>query len=170
MKFVGISKYSYSTNPSAGTLYSTGICRTTSGWPMLPSFGERRRGGQVLRIPFGRAAVRPPRRGCLFSAADRLRSLANFPCFGSACHGGIVAVRHLIPDRLRPRPRVLVGEQRHRPDLAGPVAAHAVLVEDRRDVLVERRHVLRRLRRVLSGAAAPTIAAPAPSPPRRSQT
>ena len=42
---------------------------------------------------FGSPSGAPPfahRVRTSFSAAERLRSLANFPCFGSACHGGIV--------------------------------------------------------------------------------
>ena len=40
-----------------------------------------------------------------------------------------------LADRLRPRPRRLVVEQRHRSDVAGPMALDAVGVEDRGDVL-----------------------------------
>ena len=47
-------------------------------------------------------------------------------------------------DRARPRPRFGEGHQRHRRDRIGPVAGLALLLEDRRDVLGERR----RLRRV----------------------
>ena len=42
-------------------------------------------------------------------------------------------------DRARPRPRLLVGHERHRRDRIGPVARFALLLEDRRDVLGERR-------------------------------
>ena len=48
-------------------------------------------------------------------------------------------VGNLARDRLRPRTRVLVGEQRHRRDVTGPMATRAVREEDRRHVLVERR-------------------------------
>ena len=46
-------------------------------------------------------------------------------------------------DGLRPRPRLGVGQERHRREFAGPVAARAVGVENRRDVLRERRDVAR---------------------------
>src|SRR5262249_46273382 len=51
------------------------------------------------------------------------------------------AVADLVDDRLRIRARVFVGEQRHRRDLALTMTARAVLVEDGRDVLRERRDV-----------------------------
>src|SRR6266516_1687563 len=40
-------------------------------------------------------------------------------------------------DRLRPRPCFSVAQQRHRPDLARPMAALAIFLQDRKNVLVE---------------------------------
>ena len=53
-----------------------------------------------------------------------------------------VPVADFVADGLRPGPGLLVREKRHRRDFAGPVAAGAVLENDGRDVLAERRHVL----------------------------
>src|SRR5439155_7570258 len=50
---------------------------------------------------------------------------------------------HLFLDRARPGAGVLIGQKRHRRGLAGPVAFHAAVVEDRRDVASER-HLGRR--------------------------
>jgi hypothetical protein len=46
----------------------------------LPAVGELRKRWQIPGVAFSRS----------FSVALRLRSFANLPCFGSACHGGIV--------------------------------------------------------------------------------
>ena len=59
--------------------------------------------------------------------------------------------RHLLVgdarlDRPRPRPRLGVGHERHRRDRVGPVTRLALLLEDRRDVLGERRRLRRRRR------------------------
>ena len=64
-------------------------------------------------------------------------------------------VADLVADRLRPGAGILVGQERHRGDLARDDGTRAVLVEDRRDILGEgwdtpgglRRIVLRRIRR-----------------------
>jgi len=40
-------------------------------------------------------------------------------------------------DRLRPWPRFFIAQQRHRPDLTWAMAALAILLQDRKDVLVE---------------------------------
>src|SRR4026209_869732 len=62
------------------------------------------------------------------------------------------AVGDLVANILGSRPHVVVGEKRHRADLARSVTGCAVLVEDRRDVFRERRH--RRFRRRLIGGPA----------------
>ena len=46
-----------------------------------------------------------------------------------------VAGNYLLLDGSRPGPRLLIGEKRHRSDLAGPVAGHAVLLQNRRNIL-----------------------------------
>src|SRR5262249_35640142 len=55
-------------------------------------------------------------------------------------------------NRLRPPPRILVGEQRHWRELAGSMAVRAVLEKDRRDVFGERRGRRFRRRRLCAGA------------------
>ena len=71
--------------------------------------------------------------------------------------------RHLVigdarADRARPRPRLCVGDERHRRDRIGPVARLALVLEDRRDVLREGR---RRRRRGLRAARADASASSA---------
>ena len=56
---------------------------------------------------------------------------------------GTSVIRHARANRPRPRPRLLVGDERHRRDRIGPMARFALLLEDRRDVLRERRRRLR---------------------------
>src|SRR6185436_6809888 len=63
--------------------------------------------------------------------------------------------RHLafddaVPDGSRPRPRALIIQQRHRADLAWPMAVLAVLLKNRQDVF---RKGHRRCRSVLRSAA-----------------
>ncbi len=92
---------------------------------------------QILRVAFGGAGLDPPRNRALLIIREA-------PCIGEMADGRIGmprrhrALRHLRRDGARPGARVLVGEQRHRRDLARPMADGAVLEEDRRDVLVER--------------------------------
>ena len=54
--------------------------------------------------------------------------------------GRHVARRHAIANRTRPRTRLFVGLQRHRRDRIRPVARLALVLENRRDVLGERRY------------------------------
>ena len=59
------------------------------------------------------------------------------PTWRSMYHGGISRVDDLLLDRARPRPRVLVGQQRHRRDRARAMAVLTGALQDRRDVLAE---------------------------------
>ena len=65
---------------------------------------------------------------------------------GSAGHGGMLAGGDLRADRPRPRPRVAIGQERHRRGFARPMAADAAAEKDGGDVAVERRPHGRRLR------------------------
>src|SRR5206468_931621 len=49
-----------------------------------------------------------------------------------------LALRHLVFHRARPRPRVLVRQERHRRDRIGTMALRAGTLQDRRDILGER--------------------------------
>ena len=73
------------------------------------------------------------------SSCDSERSLANLPTCGSANHGGIFLRHHRLPNRLRPRTRFLVIEQRHRRCLARAMTILAPLLKDRQHVLLKRR-------------------------------
>ncbi len=104
-----------------------------------PALDVLRRRRQVLRIALGRAVVRP-------ALDDGLLLIAQSALVGELAVGLVgMPRRHdagddLVADLLRVRPRAVVGEERHRRDLARPVTAGAVLVKDRRDVFREGRH------------------------------
>ena len=67
-------------------------------------------------------------------------SFLNFctPTLRSMCHGGIWRVVDAALDRPRPRPRLLVGDERHRRDRVRLMARLALRLKNRRDVLRER--------------------------------
>ena len=114
------------------------------GLAELPAAREGRRRRQVGGVAARRAGADPRDDGVdvLLRQAAVVAHL-HAVC-GSAPHGGISRATTLsLIDRAH-GPRRLVREERHRPDLARPMAAHAVLVEDRRDVLGERGRIGRR--------------------------
>lgn len=105
---------------------------------------EQRR--QILRRALWRASVDP-----CHDRVDILRPEARV-----VAEGSVVRIReprrhrssrHAVANRLRPRPGVGVRDQRHRTHFTRPMAAHAVLVQDWRDILRDGRSVLRRRRR-----------------------
>ena len=109
--------------------------------PALQPSGNVGAGGRSAGSPFGRAAVRPrDQRRAVGVAQQPL--IVERPRRRVGVPRRHVPVADFVADRLRPGPRILVGQQRHRRDFAGPVAARAVLEDDRRDVLAERRHAL----------------------------
>src|SRR5437879_7503122 len=89
VKFVGISKYLYSTWPLAGSGYSSVIVMTASGWPIIQPSAYFGCGGRSFGSPSGAPSLTHWRIVSL-SLADSRRSLRYSPCAGSACHGGIV--------------------------------------------------------------------------------
>ncbi len=101
--------------------------------PAVAPLDRRRR---VLGVTLRPAALRPShqrvdlgwRQGAVVGEAP-VRRIGEPRRHQLLLHGGA--------DGLGPRPRLLVGQERHRPDLAGPVAALAVPLEDRLDVAVE---------------------------------
>ena len=115
---------------------------------------DRRR--HVLRITGRRALVDPAddRRDLLAAQAAIVLELLDAD--------GLIDVpwRHLARldaglDRTRPRPALLERPQRHRRDRAGPMAALALLLEDRRNVFRKRRplrHLCERSARHEQGA------------------
>ena len=120
-----------------------------------PPLGECRRGRQIAVVPPGRPGRRP-------LDDDVALGIAHPPIVREAPalrvrmprrHG---AVQHLVAHRARPRPGLVIRDQRHRCDLARTMTRGAVLVEDGRDVFRERRRrrrgsVLRGLRRNAKG-------------------
>ena len=59
----------------------------------------------------------------------------NLPCVGLACHGGMRCSCDDLVDHLGPADDFVVAGQRERPDLAGPMARHAAVLEDAGDLL-----------------------------------
>jgi hypothetical protein len=108
----------------------------------LPAVLEGRRRRQRRAIAFGRALLRPGDDGRDFLIGER-------HVVGPGAHVRVGAPRWHAPrldhlaDRLRPRPRRLVVEQRHRSDVAGPVTLDAVGEENGSDVLAERHRSIR---------------------------
>src|SRR5947209_17121479 len=87
-KFVGISKYLYSTVPLAGSGYSSVIAMTESGWHIIQPSAYFGCGGRLAQFP-SLASPTTLLRIVYLSASLRPRSFTNSPCVGSACHGGI---------------------------------------------------------------------------------
>ncbi len=106
-----------------------------------PAFGELGSRGQQRRIALRCAAVGPGDQRCALRIGDhplvvkRTRGRVGMP----RRH---VPLAHLVPDRLGPRPGLLISEERHRGDFARAMAARAVLENDRRYVLGEGGSVL----------------------------
>ena len=97
------------------------------------------RRGHVLRVALRRAGVDPLHDRLDLLVVERAIVLEALHADGVVDRPGrhrVVADASL--DRLRPRPRLGVGDERHRRDRVGPVAGFALLLEDRRDVLGER--------------------------------
>ena len=101
----------------------------------LPAVGE-------LRAAAGRPSGRPPgvppsthAASVAISASVSRRSLWNGDARRSASTAASCGLRVLL-DVVGPVDRLLVGHQRERPDLAGPVARLAVLLQDRQHVPV----------------------------------
>ncbi len=102
----------------------------------VPAFPPLNRRGLILGIPFRRAGVRP--RGQSVDVG-----LAQAAVVGEVAVSRIgepgrhLAAQHRGPDRLRPGPRALISQQRHRADLARTMAGLAVLLQDRQDILIK---------------------------------
>ena len=109
-------------------------CHVGRDLPAALGPGDRRR--RVPRIPFGRACIDPCGNQIDVQLLER-------PVVIEVAVARIGKPRrhrtshHRLLDRPRPRARLLVGEHRERPDLAGAMAALAVLLENRNDVLME---------------------------------
>ena len=102
-----------------------------------------RRGGR--RVARRGAGVGPARQRVELVGAQHpflLVGVVLEPGFGKPRRHRLRLRRLLDPER--PRPRLLVGEERHRRHLAGPVAGLAVRLEDGQDVLVEGRRLTSR--------------------------
>ena len=134
------------TRPSAAPALRSADRSPTSGCPTTqPPAGNVGAAGRSASSPFA-APLSAHRTIVSMSCCERLRSLAIFMLAGPGAPRRHLAGHHLVLDRARPGPHVLVGDERHRRDLAGPMADDAVLVEDRRDVLRERRRLRPRRR------------------------
>ncbi len=100
-------------------------------------------GGASASLPAG-APASTHALSVAISRSTRRRSLAKCPTTGIGKPWRHLPARDRSLDGARPRPRLLVGEERHRRHFAGPVAALAVGLENRKHVLVEGRRFCRR--------------------------
>ena len=108
-----------------------------------PAIRELRQLRHVLRVALWCAAIRPLHERV--AVGRRETAIVLEP---AVLRIGVprrhVPLAHLVADGFRPRSRVLVADERHRADLARPVARRAVLVEDGRNVFGKGRHRGRR--------------------------
>ena len=102
--------------------------------PALREFGQRR---NLRRIALARAARHPGRDG-VDLRLGKAQVVAKVAVAPVGVPGRHLARRHFLVNRSRPGPCFPERDERHRGHLALPVAADALLVEDRRDVLAER--------------------------------
>ncbi len=107
-------------------------------FPNHPAVNEPRRRGQVLRVALGRAVVGPSKQR-LAIGSRQASIVGELAVFRIGVPGRHVGVADFVADRLRMRPCVVIRQERHRADLPGAVTSDAVLVEDGRHVLAERR-------------------------------
>ena len=110
----------------ASSVNGAGIAQLQVGRAGRPAGVQRYRRRRVLGLA-ARARRRWPT-----PAPGRARARVSF----RGCHAGIVSFEQLDAQRLGPRRRVVVGHQRHRRHAAFDVAAAAVRLEHREDVLV----------------------------------
>ena len=103
----------------------------------LAGVGELPRRRHVGQVAARRAAVDPRGDGGDVGFAQPQVVLQLLDADAVVAIGRHLAGHHLGLDRPGPRPHFLVGLQRHRADVAGTVAALAVLLQQRRDVLGE---------------------------------
>src|SRR6185503_13329988 len=97
-----------------------------------------RRAGHIFRIAL-RRAVRDPtedRALLLIGQTSLVEERAVRHVSMPRRHRSLI---DLVPDILRSRTHLIVGQERHRADFAWPVTARAVLKKDRGDVLRVRR-------------------------------
>src|SRR5262249_2899653 len=99
----------------------------------VPAFQELRRWWEVFGVTFFRSLIHPSddRVDVLLREFAVIQELAVMRIGVPRRHRPI---SDLLLYRTRPGPRVLISQQRHRRDLAGPMALHAVVEEDWRDV------------------------------------
>ena len=110
------------------------------GFAELPALLEGRCFGQVGGIALRCPGLRPVDDRFDLGRGERDVVRPHVPV-GVAAPRGHVAVLHRASDRAGPRPCFPVRHERHRGDLAGSMALHAVLEEDRRDVAAVGRRV-----------------------------
>ena len=81
----------------------------------------------------------PRRQSSQSAAGSRKHRWQKCPYRGSANHGGIIFISTACAIGRRPRPRLLVGHQRHRRNFARPMATLAVILQDGQHIFIEGR-------------------------------
>ena len=110
-----------------------------------PAFGELRRLRQVGVVPPGSPAIDPGGNRVDLGLREARVVLVGANA-GVGAPGRHLPGQHLGLHGARPGTGVVVSHQRHRRQVVRPVTGHAVLEQDGRDVLGERRGPLRRRR------------------------
>ena len=110
--------------------YHIGLAKCSSRGPV-------RRGGSVMRVAGRRAGRDPGQRGSQFRPARAMGHLRNVRSAGRQTTAASF-LSHRIA-MARPSARLRVGHQRHGRDLARPVTALAVFLEDGQNVAIESR-------------------------------
>ena len=123
-------------------------------------------GRQVGAVAHGGAAVHPLHDGVDLRLAQRPVVLERLDADGAVDVPGRHLERdHAVADGPRPGPHLAVGQQRHRGDGVGLMALLALLLENRRDVLRERRLVVGLVGRGETGRGDERGERPDPEPP-----
>ena len=110
----------------------------------IPAVMKGDRSRLVLRVAFHRAAVRPRTERHDFRVGQSL-VVREMPVRRIREPGRHLPLDDSGLDRFRPRTRVLVGQERHRRDLARAMARLTVLLQNRQHMLVERDGSSRRI-------------------------
>ncbi len=133
---VGTISYVYSTSPRAGIATGFGIFTTRSGCGMFQPSAHWRGGGASSGFPAGAPAVAHDV-SVWISCGVNEGSFEKLPNarIGEPRRHFFVARRNR--DGAREWPRLLVRDERHRRDFAGPVAALAMLLQNRQHVAIE---------------------------------
>src|SRR5882672_5148972 len=105
----------------------------------LPAFGECGQLRHLRRVAFWCASIDPADQGVDF-VLRKAEVVAKLSVSGVGMPWWHYMRRHLLANRLRPRPHLPERDERHRRHLAWAMAAHALCVKDRSYIVAEGRN------------------------------